>query len=121
MASPDQHHSSWGRRYYLTLFVFRLLFHLLFLFIRGSYVKKIIALNIRCTYAHELIILTPEAHVRESTAYRSCHVKLQTIKVWLDLSTRSRVITMKQNGLNYREIQRHLEEEDTKISLRYPQ
>ena len=35
----------------------------------------------------------------------------------LDLGTRSRVVAMKQNGLSYREIQRHLEEEDIKISV----
>ena len=37
--------------------------------------------------------------------------------MWLELGTRSSVITMKQNGLSYREIRRHLEEEDIKISL----
>ena len=63
-------------------------------------------------------------HVRESPAYRSCHeeaLKLQTTKVRLESlhgnHSRSSVITMKQNGLSYQEIQRHLEEEDIKISL----
>ena len=58
--------------------------------------------------------------MKESPAYISCHeeaLKLQTTKTQLDLGTRSRVITMKQNGLSYQEIQHHLEEEDIKISL----
>ena len=32
--------------------------------------------------------------------------------MWLELGTRSSVITMKQSGLSYREIRRDLEEED---------
>ena len=39
------------------------------------------------------------------------------MKMRLDLGTRTRVITLKQNGLSYLEIKRHLEEEDIKVSI----
>ena len=35
----------------------------------------------------------------------------------LDLTTRTRVITLEQNGLSYQEIKRHLAEEDIIVSL----
>ena len=43
--------------------------------------------------------------------------KLQTTKMQLDLGTYSRVMTIKQNGLSYREIQHYLKKEDIKIPL----
>ena len=39
------------------------------------------------------------------------------MKMWLDLITRTHVITIKQNGLSYQEIKRHLVEEDIKVSI----
>ena len=77
--------------------------------------KRGVCYSFACRACAVRIHALPDAHMRESPAYRSCHeeaLKLQTTKMRLELGTHISVITMKQNGLSYQEILRHVEEED---------